>query len=48
VPFQDDALGHRLAHLGHRDLDGGRLWHIWAQSKERGLRAASSRYPASQ
>jgi hypothetical protein len=28
VPLEDDALGHRLAHLGHRDLHGGRLWHL--------------------
>ena len=45
VPLEHDALGHRLAHLGHRDLHGGRLWHLWAQSKEDGLRAAQSRYP---
>jgi hypothetical protein len=28
VPLEDDALGHRLAHLGHWDLHGGRLWHL--------------------
>jgi len=28
VPFENDALGHGLAHLGHGDLDGGRLWHL--------------------
>jgi hypothetical protein len=28
VPLENDALGHRLAHLGHWDLHGGRLWHL--------------------
>jgi len=28
VPLENDALGHRLAHLGHGDLDRGRLWHF--------------------
>jgi hypothetical protein len=27
VPLENDALGHRLAHLGHGDLDR-RLWHF--------------------
>jgi hypothetical protein len=27
VPFENDALGDRLAHLGHLDLDGRGLRH---------------------
>ncbi len=29
VPLEHDALGDRLAHLGHRDLQGRRLRHSW-------------------
>jgi hypothetical protein len=27
APFEDGPLGHRVAHLGHRDLDRGALRH---------------------
>ena len=31
VPLEDDALGDRLAHLGHLDLHGRRLRHPWIE-----------------
>jgi hypothetical protein len=36
VPLEHDALGDRLPHLGHLDLDGRRLRHLWIECmKER-------------
>jgi hypothetical protein len=43
VPLEHDALGHRLAHLGHCDLHGGRLCHFSFESMKLDKPAAPGR-----
>jgi hypothetical protein len=40
VPLEHDALGDRLAHFGHCDLQGRRLRHFSTQSMKPGPSAS--------